>query len=220
MANSLICSVDGCSNPSKARGWCDKHWSRWRKFGDPEAEVRSPTPILGQKFGRLSPLLDTGKRKQGQAVWLCNCDCGNVCEVQSGNLRSGNTKSCGCLNSEKRKTSSLRHGEFKDGTQSPEWTTWWSMISRCKYPSTYAYPWYGGKGIKVCDRWLGENGFSNFLADMGRRPGKGWSIDRIDPSGDYEPSNCRWLTTSENSSRARRVKQAAERQDQIRRWKE
>ncbi|MDR6432018.1 hypothetical protein J2782_001753 [Brucella pseudogrignonensis] len=79
------------------------------------------------------------------------------------------------------------------------------MISRCKYSSTHAYPWYGGKGIKVCERWAGADGFSCFLEDMGRRPGGGWSIDRIDPTGDYEPSNCRWLPMAENVARAHRV---------------
>lgn len=79
------------------------------------------------------------------------------------------------------------------------------MVARCKYPSATPYPWYGGKGISVCERWSGKNGFAHFLEDMGRRPGHGWSIDRIDPSGDYEPSNCRWLTMSENSARARRA---------------
>jgi hypothetical protein len=87
-----------------------------------------------------------------------------------------------------------------------EHQTWWSMISRCRYKSTHAYPWYGGKGIKVCDRWVGKKGYQNFIEDMGRRPGKGWSIDRINPDADYEPDNCRWLPMSENSSRAHRRK--------------
>ena len=80
------------------------------------------------------------------------------------------------------------------------------MISRCQYPSTYAYPWYGGRGIKVCDEWTGDSGFQQFLDDMGNRPNKGWSIDRVDPDKDYTPANCRWLPSKENSKRARKNK--------------
>lgn len=200
------CSIDGCCNPVKARGWCGKHWLRWWKHGDPAHDVR-PTRLAlsGQRFGRLVALSDTGRRKQGQSIWLCRCDCGGDAKVQAGNLRSGNTNSCGCLQADMRGVSSVRHGEARSSGHSAEWNTWQSMIARCKYPSSTSYPWYGGKGIKVCDRWSGEDGFVRFLEDMGRRPGDGWSIDRIDPNGDYEPSNCRWLPLSENISRAHRA---------------
>lgn len=205
MATTSLCSVGGCGKPVRARGWCSGHWGKWRKYGDPLHTVRpAKLALSGVRFGRLVAVEDTGRRKQGQSVWVCRCDCGQSAEVQAGNLRSGNTSSCGCLQKEARGASSVRHGEARIGGHSVEYTTWWSMISRCRYPSTHAYPWYGGRGISVCQRWTGESGFANFLADMGRRPGEGWSIDRINPDADYEPGNCRWLPTVENSARAAR----------------
>lgn len=205
MAESRICSIDGCSNPSKARGWCGKHWTRWRHYGDPTFVQRdAKLELTGKRFGRLVARKDTGERKQRQSVWLCRCDCGKDIDVQAGNLQSGNTKSCGCLRDDLRLVAPLKHGGARSIGHSVEYTTWWSMIARCKYPSTHAYPWYGGRGIKVCDRWSGDAGFAHFLADMGLRPGDGWSIDRIDPDGEYEPANCRWLPMAENAARARR----------------
>ena len=203
MADARICSVHGCGKQVRARSFCCGHWSRWRKYGDPTHPALNRPIAVGERFGRLIAVEDTGERKQRQSVWLCVCDCGRESVVQSGNLRSGNTMSCGCLQAEAR-ARAKKHGEARHGRHSAEYTTWWSMLARCKYPSTHAYPWYGGKGIKVCGRWLGDDGFENFLRDMGRRPGDGWSIDRIDPSADYEPSNCRWITMAENVARAHR----------------
>lgn len=197
------CSIDGCSSKVKARGWCNKHWIRWRNHGDPNTVIREQhIDLAGSRFGRLTVVEDTGERKHGQKVWLCSCDCGSTVKAQSGNLRSGNTKSCGCFQRDLSKERNKTHGETCGNNLTPEYSTWWSMIARCKYDSTHAYPWYGGKGIKVCNRWQGKSGYANFLEDMGRRPGRGWSIDRIDSNGDYEPSNCRWLTMSENTARA------------------
>lgn len=205
MAIPRICSVDGCGKTVRARGWCSGHWGRWRKYGDPTHPLlQAQLELAGKRFGRLVAVKDTGRRKQGQSVWLCLCDCGQISEVQSSNLRSGNTRSCGCLKADTCLASFVKHGEARESGQTVEYTTWWSMIARCRYPSTHAYPWYGGRGIKVCQRWSGTDGFKHFLGDMGRRPGDGWSIDRIDPDGDYEPSNCRWLPMSENAARAHR----------------
>lgn len=197
------CSIDDCHAPVKARGWCNKHWERWSRYGDPLFTKRAfRLEIAGQRFGRLVACNRTSHREHGQVLWECKCDCGSTVNVRSGNLRSGNTQSCGCLQQESRAEASTRHGDARSGRHAVEYTAWWSMISRCKYPSTAAYPWYGGRGIKVCARWLGNDGYEHFLEDMGRRPSDGWSIDRIDPDGDYEPTNCRWLPMSENSRRA------------------
>jgi hypothetical protein len=92
------------------------------------------------------------------------------------------------------KGSSFRHGWSK----TPTYVSWRAMRSRCRTPSNASYPTYGGRGITVCERWLK---FENFLADMGKRPSLDHSIDRIDPDGNYEPGNCRWLTRAEQNAR-------------------
>lgn len=86
-----------------------------------------------------------------------------------------------------------------------EWNSYRSMKNRCFCKSMKCYPRYGGRGIAICDRWLGEDGFTNFLGDMGQRP-RGTTLDRIDVNGDYEPSNCRWATTHEQRANTRSMK--------------
>jgi hypothetical protein len=92
----------------------------------------------------------------------------------------------------------IEHGEATKGSESVEYRTWARMKNRCTNPNHTAYPHYGGRGIAVCDRWMGS--FEDFLEDMGRRPTPQHSIDRIDNDGDYEPGNCRWATKTEQSS--------------------
>lgn len=89
------------------------------------------------------------------------------------------------------------HGCARGHTMTPEYRLWLWMKQRCNRPKTSCYPRYGGRGIKVCERWLGRQGFSNFLADMGHRPSKEYSLDRIDNDGNYEPGNVRWATRIE-----------------------
>lgn len=93
-----------------------------------------------------------------------------------------------------------RHGHTVSHTLTPEWRTWSAMRERCNTPSCRNYPDYGGRGISVCDRW---DVFENFLADMGFRPSDNHSIDRIDPNGNYEPSNCRWATRKQQGRNKR-----------------
>ena len=100
----------------------------------------------------------------------------------------------------------FKHGHCSGGKRTKEWRTWNGMIRRCRYRSMDRYHRYGGRGIKVCQRWL--DSFSNFLEDMGFAPSSNLSLDRIDNDGNYEPENCRWATNSEqikNSSRARLI---------------
>lgn len=96
----------------------------------------------------------------------------------------------------------ITHGMHKTST----YRIWHGMIARCRYPSMQSYPRYGGRGITVCDRWQGENGFINFLADMGERPGD-LTLDRVDNDGNYTPENCRWATRSEQQRNKTPAKQ-------------
>lgn len=85
------------------------------------------------------------------------------------------------------------HGEARQNKRTPEWIVWWGMISRCKYPTHISYKHYGAQGIRVCNRWLGQRGYDNFLQDVGRRPSPQHTIDRINSTKNYCPSNVRWV---------------------------
>ncbi len=150
--------------------------------------------LKNQRFGRLIPIQHIGRNKR-RSLWECQCDCGKKLIVSSSHLVSGHTKSCGCYRKE-IKTLTAKHGHtsLQNGKQSNSKTyySWSAMIRRCSNKHYEHYSYYGGRGIKVCDRWLGKHGFQNFLVDMGERP-EGLTIERENNEGNYEPSNCIWV---------------------------
>lgn len=157
--------------------------------------------LTGRSFGLLTvlSLAPTGDRKRH---WICLCGCSRETVVSGANLRSGNTRSCGCVRSQKSGERRRSHGR----TRTPEYRAWSQLIQRCTNPKNPRYSTYGARGISVCKRWLQ---FAHFLEDMGARPAADLSIDRVDNDRGYEPGNCRWATRSQQAQNTTRTKRAA-----------
>lgn len=154
--------------------------------------------LLGQRFGKLTITALLGKRQVGKERRDCcrvRCDCGQEFQAIIKALRSGNTRSCGCL----RKDTLTRHGGTKGKKFTGAYGSWADMMKRCLNPNAKQFLNYGGRGIGVCERW---QCFDNFLADMGQRP-PDTSLDRINNEGNYEPGNCRWATRVQQNRNTR-----------------
>lgn len=156
------------------------------------------TDMIGRKFGRLKVVAPGGKSKNGKLVWECVCECGKTKTVKGYSLRSGTTKSCGCIWRE-----SISKPRTHGMSQSKEYSVWEGMKTRCFNPNDKHYKDYGGRGISVFNGWV--NDFEAFYSHIGPAP-PGATIDRIDNEKGYVPGNVRWVTQSENASNRRSSK--------------
>ena len=188
---------DGCHNKwvlcyRKAKIMFKKGYTPWNRG-------KSTIINKGDEYNKLTAVKFDHKNKLNHYCWLFRCKCGREKIIEVIHVKSGHTKSCGCLVS---KGCNLKHGM----TNTKIYNCWRSMKSRCLNPNATGYKNYGGRGIKICDRWLGENGFENFFTDMGDCS-EGLSIDRIDNDGNYTTENCRWadIFIQNNNRRKRKI---------------
>lgn len=174
-------------------------------------EMSKRIDLTGQKFDRLKVISYVGTNNRREALWKCECKCGNVKIILGSSLRNGKTKSCGCLNSEKSRKKlhdyNITHGESRTRL----YTIWNNMIQRVQNEKNKRYKDYGGRGIQVCEewkkfenfrKWALENGYANKL-----------TLDRKNNDGEYSPENCRWTdweTQNNNKQQSRKLKYKGE----------
>ncbi len=152
-----------------------------------------PSPMTpGQRNGRLVALEPVSRDRHHNVTWRFRCDCGNEHTAQAGSVRAGKIRSCGCFHRDTCTT----HGMSRTSI----YKIWAGIVVRCTNEASDDFPRYGGRGIKICDRW---RKFENFYSDVGTRPSLKHSLDRRDNDGHYEPSNCRWATAKEQARNRR-----------------
>lgn len=163
---------------------------------------KTPRPQVGEPFG-LWTVRSLGEGLVAKSNYcVCECACGTVKPVRETNLTRGLSTNCGCDRARKTGDRFRKHGESRGG-KSAEYIAWRGMTDRCTNRNNGRWDDYGGRGITVCERWTGANGYVNFLADMGRRPSHWHSLDRKENDGNYEPGNCRWATKVEQARNKR-----------------
>ena len=176
-----------------------------RSPGENKSEPKGETMTLkidltGQRFGRLTAIIPTEKRRGRCVIWLCRCDCGNLTEVSLDDLRREHTKSCGCLHREisQKRSGNLSHLYKHGRTRTRLYRIWNHMKDRCLNPNHIKYHRYGGRGINVWPEWKGNFVAFKFWAILSGYQNN-LTIDRIDNDGNYEPDNCQWITRAENA---------------------
>jgi hypothetical protein len=170
--------------------------------------MHKPLDLTNRKFGRLTARWPVGHNMSHSVCWLFSCKCGTLKVLPAQRVTSENTRSCGCLRTQRaiRQATRANRAAARANTthgysRTREYGIWKTMLARCRNPNVKSFKDYGGRGIRVCVRWIK---FENFFADMGHRPSPKHSIDRFpDPNGNYEPGNCRWATALEQAHNKR-----------------
>lgn len=158
---------------------------------------RKLVDITGQRFNSLVALEYLGRRHHS-SVWKCRCDCGNETEVASSALKNATIKSCGCFRKQRMEGLNYKHGKASHvRPRGAVYKIWDGIKDRCRNPNSPVWKWYGGKGIDIYEPWA--NNYELFEADVGQRPSKKHSLDRIDGSKGYVPGNVRWATSGEQA---------------------
>jgi hypothetical protein len=208
MAIGKLCAAPNCGKTAEKRGrWCPMHKARVRRGGsfEPRQPVKPMLDLLGAcRFGEWTVLGEakpyerlTRKENGRQRRALCRCSCGTLRVVTAQTLKSGQSRSCGCV----RDVATARRNQTHGLSSLPEYRTWCGMKDRCHNPKNKFFHVYGGRGIEVCPEWRDD--FAAFYSHVGPKPSPELSIDRIDVNRSYEPGNVRWATASQQSRNRR-----------------